>query len=512
MLPAERTRDTPRVRLSWSSSGALACLFACSGAGCFALDGCLFEGESQAGGAGGLGEGGGGSPATGGGGSGGGGPAGWIRGVVESNDPAFEVRFLDLALGDGELIVGGVASSSLLADIVLGPSCVLSAPFGSTPFVAFFDLEGACISVVADVEANTPVSVDSISVAVARGEEPGVAYAAVNVAAQSRLYRVAGGAIGAEIVQCDQGKCRIRDLAHDGVETLYAVGGFDRQSGEDPCVPEPPPSATERSVLLAITRDTVRGDLCTEVGFAGVMGTGLMAADNFLGRVHALPGRVVFSGTSAGPIGSGENECLGPCVFYGEAVDNFSFMGTTSLQPGPGCASLPVVATDESVWSLETDCVEQDTLQISLPFEVMTTLLDVPADFVVPRAMAIADQQVVGAGEAIFSIEGDPGAEPWGFLALQAITPRTPDPSLSYLIPRSPEKHTGSTITGVTYTDDAVYFVGSFGAESPATVELESFAPEPASPVTLLGPFEIAGCTGGCRRPFIARWELPSGP
>ncbi|MBK6518751.1 MAG: hypothetical protein IPM79_36595 [Polyangiaceae bacterium] len=507
------------MRLSWWSSGALVGLFACAGAGCFALDGCLFDTTGGGAGGGGAAAGGGGAGGTGAGGTGGGGggtggATGWISGIPE-DDGGLRVRYLDLALGTGELIVAGAIESDGPASVALGGACSVQAGNGLRPFIAFFDLEGNCLEAIANVEWSAP-ALEGLTMAVAKGKDPGEAYLVFSIANVSKLIHVVSHTANVILVDCSSGYCRFNDVVFDGEETAFAVGGI--VPGGDPCSDGMTAPALHKAFAVSL-RATGRfpSDVdCAQQDLSGSLGTP-GKVDHFLGRAAALPNRLVFSGYSAGTIGDGNEPCTGACLFYGVygTAAGFEAASGLDLQPSASCALPAVAAEGSSAWSLATSCEDANFIVMPSLFSLMGASSFNLVDQVTPSDAKATADWVVGAGGARSLGAGHGSSVRWGFLALEK-SGNEGAPDLYYLIPNGATSSTeGTAITGIAPTSDqALYFVGHFDASVvPSTLELERFADSPANREIVLGPLELPACSSEpCTRPFIGRWQLPAPP
>lgn len=525
--------------------GLLAVVWSGAAAGCVALDGCLFSTDETAaggsstgggnGGRGGAGQGGAGGEGaggpSGGGGSGGVADPGWIVGMPALESSDIRVRYFDLALGDGELIVAGAAQSAGMAtNLPLGGGCVLEiggAPRGYVyPFVAFFDLDGTCKEVASEFVWAGPGPLEELHMAVARGQDPSEAFLVFRVATSSKLIHVLEGTKGLEaasLADCTSEFCYFNDVVFDGALTTYAVGAV--APGGDPCGDGNTTPQKHAAFAISLTPSgPFPVDVeCNQMVLGGVLGAP-GNVEHFLGRAFARPDRLVFSGYSEAAIGVGTAPCSGPCLFYGAVGDgaDFELAGPLGFQPSPTCA-LPAVTgsdTELSAWALATPC--SDANVIFMPPILTESDLGPPFDEVqqvTPQDASLAGDRLVGAGAARSLASGHEATVPWGFLAIAdagAVAP-APAPQPYYLIPRGGEALTNQSIITATAPDAGgeLYFVGSFtvSATLDTTLELERYDANEALREIVLGPIELPACTqsGDCTRPFLGRWRLPGG-
>ncbi|NUP13378.1 MAG: hypothetical protein HOW73_45650 [Polyangiaceae bacterium] len=467
------------------------------------LDGTLFE--SAEGGSGGDGGNGGATSPTsntggsnqGGGSTNGGGGAGgeaplpeWVVGAAELEQP---VRFVDVDVSEQQIIVAGIAQGpDGGGTFSLGPSCVQQVvPPGWTPFVAFYDDNGACQKVLLIDQANAPTP--PLSVSVAHGTSEDAAFVGISHDGQSKIYVIQlGNMIGDGI---DFGpNAGVNDLVLG--EQGLVVAGWNLEGNTNPCQWAAMPDARRQSMLVKFDPTDL------ECSPAGTLGVNAPERDDEIAHVSVDTGTIYITGyVSDGSAASVSFPCTN-CVFSGESESPFE--AALVGPPVVGCAFPPVVVASGEAWTTDVSC---DGLgNVNLVNKVrdngISALETAGAS---AYSMALTPSFVYGAGAADRSDDGGP--ETFGFITRASTGLQQGAEGFFITKPEAPFQ-AQSEIRGVASLGNAIVIAGTYSGEvtcqpSCGDVVIELTTSDGESVLT----GEAHGCAGPLCGPFLALWQ-----
>jgi hypothetical protein len=475
------------------------------GTGCFALDGCLFEQDSAAtgaggggaGGSGGAGGGAGGAGGAGGGGGGGAGPSTWLIVGAVGGEAAVQLRAIDADPTGSGFVVLGTVDWALERSFQLGP-CGVGNP-SHNAFVAFFSWTGECQVVVS---FDAPVSTSSFAIA-----HTGSTSAVV---AATELFKIDSTSV-TPITNCQAEACVIEDVVGAGESTggVYAVGWASNRdvSISSDCNLVGPNTGANGALLfeyISATNACQSLDLPYEAATENVKLERVAASD---GNVH-----VVGSSTASLSVEGGslcDNRLDGSCSFRhsvrGDQAPSFE-----PLSPDRAPCLPPIATEGSSLWGLDAPC-DGTGLRLEDYFTPgLSNNLSTEIATAFPLDLAVSPTQVFGVGRA--DPNGPGGLTPFGFIlqAKQGSLLHTllwaaaiTEPSLDWL---------PSEISAVTAVPSRIAAVGRFTSamDGPARVAIrEGLGEGPDLIASEPSPIDCPPA-GTCERPFIAVFEPPA--
>ncbi|NUP08200.1 MAG: hypothetical protein HOW73_19295 [Polyangiaceae bacterium] len=473
-----------------------------SSAGCVLLDGTLFEtadgGNAADGGnggqttAGGADQGGGGAN----GGSGGEGASTpgpeWLVGADVLDVP---VRFLDIDVSDEQIIVAGIAQGTTggSGKFSLGGACAnVAAPEGFTPFVAFYDDNGACQRVVIIDDAHDGSRPRSVSVT--RGLDTDSAFIGVTHENRSKIYQIMTGGLFGDAIDFGP-NAAVNDLAL-GEEGLL-VAGWKLEGNAQPCEWNFVDGATRASMLLKFNPTDLE---CQ--GLVAALNINVEEVNDELIHVSAAGANNIYTTgfVANGATVSPPSPCV-DCVFAGPLGQPYVIQ---NLLPEPDCAYPPVVVGSGEAWTTQVPCNGVgDVHLVDMTSGNASSALDTAG----ARAysMALTSTFAYGAGEA--DLLRDAGANTYGFVARASTD--VLQPAQGFFLYRMPEAGFAaqSEIRGVAARGNAIVIAGTYSGETACDTCDDVM-------VSLNGPDgwpvvegNVVGCAGPLCGPFLALWQ-----
>ena len=474
------------------------------GTGCFALDGCLFEqdsaaigaGGSGAGGSGGAGAGAGGAGGAGGGGGGGAGPSTWLIVGAVGGEAAVQLRAIDADPTGSGFVVLGTVDWALERSFQLGP-CGVGNP-SHNAFVAFFSWTGECQVVVS---FDAPVSTSSFAIA-----HTGSTSAVV---AATELFKIDSTSV-TPITNCQAEACVIEDVVGAGESAggVYAVGSASNRDvsiGFD-CNLVGPNTGANGALLfeyISASGGCQSLDLAYEMANENVQLERIAASD---GNVHVV-GSTTESITVEGSLCNiqGDGSCSFRHSVLGAQAPSFEPLDLARA------ACLPPIATDgSSLWGLEAPCdgtglhlvdhFSPDN-SINLTNDIATaTPLDLAVSPTLAFGVGSADPtEAVGPTRYGFILAAQRGSLEYTWLWAAAVA----DGTTAWL---------PSEISAVTAVPSRIAAVGRFTSamDGPARVAIrEGLGEGPDLIASEPSPIDCPPA-GTCERPFIAVFEPPA--
>ncbi|NUP05288.1 MAG: hypothetical protein HOW73_04415 [Polyangiaceae bacterium] len=484
--------------------------FGAASAGCAILDGTLFEdGEGAAGGnastnttstggAGGGGandggshSGGGGASAGGNGGTGGEGgsiaPPEWMVGATQLEE---EVRFLDFDLGNQQIVVAGAARRSAdgTGKFALGANCSGQAlGEGWTTFVAFYDLDGACLHLEMSVFSTS----DLPRVAISGAPTADAAYLALTANGVASIYRFELGSLATEFPFGGAGAANDLALADD---TILVAGWVD-EGNDNACFPQPQAGSRRRSALLALDPVSFAcEELTQDVSADG--------QDDELTRIATDGDSIVVSGYVGGGAGGSNASPCSDCVFTGTPKQLSA--NAVAGAPIADCSFPPVAVEGPARWALVAACTGAAPAQLhNLAGEGVVTFDSLLISAIKTYAITLTSNGVYGGGVADWPAPGGTA----GVIVRTSIESHLPE---AFRVQEGEGRKVD--VRGLANLDDGVLVIGNYSgnATCEALCPANKLAIVETDGAALLSNDSMVGCKGEYCGPYIALWQPPT--